>query len=345
MGGRAPWRAQRPPRTHEWLQIADAWKGDPPSRVWFVAHPLRTDLALVDPSSVRLLRQDRHPDAVRWLVTGLRPEALDWYEITRPNWIALRGWALTPETAGTATRDGRGLDVGPISALVRPLGEPALLLLGGRHLGEAGAPPARVTIQFGDTPLDSFDVAASPREFLRFVEVPRRSAAPQYVPLTITAATSGRSTAPVAIEQFDYQPASSVIAGFGRGWHEPELDPRRGLQWRWTSAEADLHIRAQGDVRVTVAGESPLRYFDSPARLRLRAAGLDVGERSLAADYREAFCIPHQLLKASSGRLTLATDLTFVPRDRDGSADARTLGLRVFDVKVVPANCGSQPAR
>jgi hypothetical protein len=296
MNRRVGWRQMPAPVRREWLQIAEVWQSAPASRVWFVAHPRRTDLALIDPSSLRLLGTYRHPDAVRSLVAGSRPSGLDWYEISRPNWIALEGWALTPETAGIATRDRRGPDAQPITALVRPLAEAAAVVIGGRHLGASDAGPARITVRVDGRTVRSFVVQASPRDFLELFTLPPAVQSNNYVALTIAALGANGAPAPVAIEQFEYQPVSAAVFGFGRGWHERELDERRALMWRWTAARADLHIAALGDVRVQIAGESPERYFDGPARLTLHAGNALVAQRTVDADYGEVFCVRRDVL-------------------------------------------------
>jgi hypothetical protein len=336
---RAPWRWIRPKRDREWLQIAKAWRSGTVDRLWFVASARRADLALVDPRSLRLLREYRQPPEARWLLSGLRPAALNWYEIRRPNWIALEGWALTPETAGIATRDGKGPHLAPIAALVRPLDRPAIIVVGGRHVGPPGSAAARVTVELAGREIDRFEANAIDRTFLRTIVVPPAHPARDYAQLTIGSTTTDGAVVPVAIEQFDYQPADTVVFAYGDGWHEMELNPRTGLRWRWTAANADLRIHAPGDVRVSLTGESPRRYFRRPARLIVRAGDTVLAERDLLGDYHEDVCVPGGLLQATHGRLTVATDRTFVPRKRSGSPDARELGLRVFAVDVSPADC------
>ena len=82
------------------------WNGGGRRPVWFVADPPRSDLAL--------FRRQRPPVRYRWpfdipfVLGGVRPNEMDWYEIDPPDWYLGEGWALTPETAGVAREDGRG---------------------------------------------------------------------------------------------------------------------------------------------------------------------------------------------------------------------------------------------
>jgi hypothetical protein len=44
--------------------------------------------------------------------------------------------------------------------------------------------------------------------------------------------------------------------------------------------------------------------------------------------------VPAAALAASDGILTIETDQSFVPSQRSGSRDRRTLGLRIFEMKI-----------
>ena len=99
-------RLSAPPK-HEWLELVKYWNGGGRRAVWFVADPLRTDLALVDHRDARLVRY-RWPFEYHALVGGVRPDVIDWYRVRDPAWYLGEGWALTTETAGLAEEDGRG---------------------------------------------------------------------------------------------------------------------------------------------------------------------------------------------------------------------------------------------
>ena len=91
------------PPKHEWLELVKYWNGGGRAPVWFVADPLRSDLALV--------RYAGRPTLYRWplespvLIGGVRPNEMDWHTIPPPDWYLGEGWALTPETAGIARED------------------------------------------------------------------------------------------------------------------------------------------------------------------------------------------------------------------------------------------------
>jgi hypothetical protein len=88
-----------------------------PGPLWFLADPRRIDLALVDPVSRRVRgRYEWTSDAPRF-IRGTRPDAVTWHEVAAsPGWFAGEGWALSPELAGVATRDGTGLSRGALRA-------------------------------------------------------------------------------------------------------------------------------------------------------------------------------------------------------------------------------------
>ena len=53
-----------------------------------------------------------------------------------------------------------------------------------------------------------------------------------------------------------------------------------------------------------------------------------------ASDFSLRVAVPAAALAASDGVITIETDKTFVPHDRSGSPDRRTLGLRIFGLNV-----------
>ena len=101
-------RLPAPPQ-HEWLELVKYWNGGGQNEVWFVADPARTDVALIDRASARVMPY-RWPLQHHELIGGVRPDVMDWYRIRQPGWYLGEGWALTPETAGIAEADGRGPD-------------------------------------------------------------------------------------------------------------------------------------------------------------------------------------------------------------------------------------------
>ena len=93
------------PRDYEWLELTRTWREGHDGETWFVADPRRTDLALVDQAHSRT-RPYRWPFKGSVYVAGARPDEMDWHVLSEPGWFLEQGWALTPETAGIAERDG-----------------------------------------------------------------------------------------------------------------------------------------------------------------------------------------------------------------------------------------------
>ena len=68
--------------------------------------------------------------------------------------------------------------------------------------------------------------------------------------------------------------------------------------------------------------------------MRLRAGTREIAVLTVGNSQDLTFDVPADALAAAGGLLTIETDKTFVPAERDGSADYRRLGLRVFGVGV-----------
>ena len=101
---------------------------------------------------------------------------------------------------------------------------------------------------------------------------------------------------------------------FVAGWHESEANPATGQSWRWTSDASTIEIRGRDrDRTLIVAGESPLRYFDRPPKVTVRAGDRVLGTFSPSADFSETIALPAEAVAASAGRVTIETDLTFSP--------------------------------
>ena len=337
----------------QWLQLARYWERGGSSPVWYLAEPgpdgldRRHELALVDPAAKRLRQAYRWPfDEARFL-GGVRPSTVDWYEVTDPGWFALEGWALTPQTAGVARRDGRGPAQGGATALVRRRPGAATLMIGGRNLGAAGTTDVRFSVSIDGVESDQWVVAPAPGFFLRWVDLPPGSLAGEgrHAQLVVRAEPADRSGAAVdaAVEQFDLQDAGALAWGYGDGWHELEYSPRTGRHWRWTSAQAIIQLAgAVSDLRVVVRGRSPLEDFDAPPEVQLSAAGDVLGRWSPDDDFTWTVMVPARSWQESAGRLVLRTSRVFVPRDRLGGGDGRSLGLRIEDVRVTRLHAGSR---
>jgi len=338
------------PPGHEWLELVKRWRAGAAGPVWYFADPRRTDLALVDRQAQRVRGEYSWPIPTPVYLGGIRPDALRWVEIDSPGWFAGEGWELTPETAGVARREHRGLEQGPITAWVRPRAGAATAMIGGRHLGAGTGPDALVSLRVDGREIERWTATAASPSFLRFVPLPPGSlagSAPWSV-LEIHAATGdGRPTGIVAIDQFDLQddPASPML-GFGEGWQESEHAPRQGLSWRWASGRAVLRVwPADRPVDLEIAGESPRRYFGRASRVQARAGAVTVWRLETGDDFTAVITVPAEALRAAGGAVAIETDQTFRPADRGQGADRRELGLRIFRVTIVtPASSQGRAA-
>ena len=84
------------------------------------------------------------------------------------------------------------------------------------------------------------------------------------------------------------------------------------------------------DVTLTLAGESPLRYYDGAPNLRVSVGGRVLAEFSPTADFSRQVSIPSRLLENAEADVVIESDRSFVP----GGGDQRNLALRIFTVSV-----------
>ncbi len=334
-----PLHIVEPPLRYEWLGPEDYWRGGGTAPVWFLADARRTDLALIDP-------QSRH-DVVRyhWSVEqrpelgGTRPLGVDWYRLQVPGWFAGRGWSLTPEAGGITQLDGTGPDHRPIEAWVRRRQGPFHLVVGGRHLGNAGDPDAQFELAIDGRAIDQWVLTLKDRNFLRFIDVPQGLAgAGPFATVTISSRSADpKRPAPAAVRQFDVQPSSQMIFGYGDGWHEDEFVVETGLKWRWTSERSVLQVKGPTQaVRITLRGESPLRYFDAPTTVKVTAGGSTIAQLKPAADFEWSVAVPADAVARSAGAIAIETDRIYLPGPAEGTSDERHLGLRIFECRVEP---------
>jgi len=336
-------RLPSPPRL-EWLELVKHWKSGRTGPLWFLADPLRSDLALIDPASLQQSTEFRWPLVARPAFGGMRPSAVRWYRISAPGWFAEEGWSLTPETAGISGLMGRGSHLGPIVAQVRRRAGAARVLIGGRNLAGPNDPAARFTMSIDDIAFQQWD--AAPGFFLKVFEIPAgrlsgvRSTSPSadgpLAVLTVqSTAVSGSAAIPTAIEQFDLQDERATMWGYDEGWHEAEYSPAMGV-WRWTSERATLRMAGPPrTVQLTLRIESPLRYFEEAPVVRARAGGRELAVSTIASDQEWSFEVPADALAAAGGSITIETNQTFAPSERGAAADTRRLGLRVFAISAV----------
>jgi hypothetical protein len=270
------------------------------------------------------------------LLGGMRPADVQWYRLGEPGWFAAEGWSLTPETAGMARVMGKGPHLAPIHASIRRRAEPALLLVGGRHLGAAADPPVSFSLAIDGRPLDTWP--QPPGFFTRPVVVPAGALAGTgpYADLTVaSSAAPGGAPVPTAIEQFDLQSPGVTMWAFGRGFFEPELDNQRARSWRWMGEEAVIEVpQTGGDVTLVLEGESPLRYFPAASTLEVWSGEARLGRIELAGDFVVRLGVRASRLQAGGNALRLTASQTFSPAERGGSDDRRRLGLRLFAVSL-----------
>jgi hypothetical protein len=339
--GTNPLPLVEPRREYEWLGPVEYWKGGGAGPVWFLADPRRTDLALIDPAALQDVSRFPWAVAGRPELGGSRPLGADWYRIAAPGWFAGEGWALTPETGGLAQATAAGPDHRPIEAWVQRRSGPLHLVVGGRHLGEPGDPAADFELALDGTVRDRWTLTFEDRNFLRFLDIPDGLApGPGYGRLTIASrsADGDARRAVVGVRQFDIQPAARMLFGFGEGWHEEELDPMTGQRWRWTSERSLLRIKgATGALRISLRGESPLRYFDAPPTVRVTAAGKVMAQFRPDDDFDWTATVPADEVARAAGAIAIETDPVYLPGPAEGTADERHLGLRVYEVRVHPA--------
>ena len=332
--GRA--RFLRAPHGFEWLTLVEEWLKNPGARIQFLANPKRTDhRTLFDPQARQGWVDYRWP-FVEWPhLGGARPGAVTRIEFGPPGWMLDRGWSVSAEVTGVTELEGYGPHRKPSIAWVRGRDGGATLMIGGRHLGRADEPHARVTLALNGAPLEEWTV--SPGFFFRTFDVPARMLVGSgYLPLSVTAASaSADRPARVGLEQFDLQPPGVPMVGAAEGWFEPEYDRSTGRAWRWASERAVLWVRPVGrDVTLTIDAETPKRYFDSLPALRVSIGDTELARLSPSEDFRWDVPLPAALLAASNGRVVLESDKWFVPAEREGAADRRHLALKVYSFSV-----------
>lgn len=358
-----PVPALRAPVKHEWLELVKYWTSGGDSPIWFLAEPERTDLALVDPSSRRLVHSYRLPLNRRFFMTGVRPSGIDWYEIDAPSWFAEEGWAVTHETAGIASADRRGPDRAPITAYVTRRADAAVLMVGGRHL-DPGGESARFDLSIDGHQVDSWVVNPTPGFFLRMVPLPKGalqagvrlspeaanspdgggrqasdSTKGRYARLQIrsVAVDGTHARVPTAIDQFNVQSADRVVFGFGDGWYEQEYDPVVNHLWRWTDRRATLRIHHGGrNLRLRITGHAPAAWLGGPTNITVRAGDMVFRRVTVSQDFELRARVSTEALDRSGGLLTIESDRTFVPDAVLRNGDRRTLALRVADLRIEP---------
>ena len=196
-------------------------------------------------------------------ISGVRPDIVDLIRIdSPPGWFAEEGWHLTPETLNMSERLGRTEGV----AYIRNRPDAALLVLGGESVAAKGASGTRLADDRRST--DRRVGGSGRRTFLQTDHARAGSA-------------GGRRTFQPArrlVQRCRRPPRERAAHAVGvaspnvffvqhAGWNEIEYSKDLQRRWRWTTGRAQTFVNSGGrDLTLTLAGESPLRYFDAPPR-------------------------------------------------------------------------------
>jgi hypothetical protein len=326
------------PGDREWLATVEHFRAGHTRPVWFLGHVSRPGLPMFDARAADRSLTYLFPRDLQKLIGGARVDSLIWHSVQRPGWMLSRGWSLTPELAGMTAEDRKASRVGAPEAYVRRRPGPQRLLIGGRYLGTDHGPPVEITVSIDERPVGRFHSTPNPRWFVHWIDLPNGTDDGQnaYARLVVDARStdSADATELVGLEQFDAASVNAPMFAFMTGWHESEANPTTGQSWRWTSEASSIEIRGMdGDRKLIVTGESPLRYFERPPKVTVRAGDRVLGTFSPAADFSETIALPAAAVSAVNGRLTIEKDLTFRP-SQTGSADRRVLGLRLYSVSI-----------
>ena len=320
------------PVMRESTALAAYWRGGGTAPVWYLSDPSRGDLELVDPLSRRVRAHYTWMFPRDAFISGVRPDILDLVAIdSPPGWFAETGWHLTPETLNISEQQGRSEGV----AYIRNRPDAALLILGGESTAAAGSAPARVSVTLADRSIDEIDVPARGRFFRRINLEAGTLSGEGFSRLVASYKGPDGRPEKVRLTQLMVASPQSVFHVPHAGWNEVEYSDQMQRRWQWTTSRAEIFVNAAGrDLTLTLAGESPLRYFDTPPNVTIRAGNQVLGTAQPSNDFQITVKIPAAALAASDGMLTVETDQSFVPHDRTGSPDRRTLGLRLYDLSI-----------
>jgi hypothetical protein len=239
---------------------------------------------------------------------------------------------LTPEAAGVASAANLGPGRAPIPAWIRRFADRGTLMIGGRNFSRTGE-RARIRIAIDERLAHEFE--ADPGFFLQMLPLGAGALTgpDDYARMAVSASQEG-----VAIEQFDVQPAGSLLFGYGEGWHEHEYNPATGEQWRWTSDRAAIRVRSEGQpLTLTLRGEAE---GARRSRVVVRLAGRTVADETVGRRFSLRLQVPADPAAADGeSLLTIETDGSYVPAEaRWRSNDRRRLGLKVLECALKPVS-------
>jgi hypothetical protein len=320
------------PVMRESTALAAYWRAGGSAPVWYLSDPARGDLELVDPLSRRVRAHYTWTFPREAFISGVRPDILDLVAIdSPPGWFAETGWHLTSETLNISEQQGRTEGV----AYIRSRPDPMLLILGGESTAAAGGAPASVSVFLGDQLIDEIDVPAGGRFFRRLNLEAGMLRGEGLTRLVVSYKDAHGRPDRVRLTQLMVASPQSVFHVQHAGWNELEYSDQMQRRWQWTTNRAETFVNAAGrDLTLTLAGESPLRYFDTPPNVTIRAGSQILSTAQPSNDFEITVTVPAAALAASDGMVTIETDQSFVPHERSGAADRRTLGLRVYDLSI-----------
>jgi hypothetical protein len=321
------------PVMRESTALAEYWRGGGQAPVWYLSDPARGDLELVDPLSRRVHAHYNWMFSRDAFISGVRPDVLDLVAIeSPPGWFAETGWHLTPETLNISEQQGRAEGI----AYIRNRADAAVLILGGESTQTAGGTPAHVSVTIGERVIDEWQVPPGGRFFKRIPLDPGTLAgSDRFSRLVVSYKGSNGRPERVRLTQLMVASPQSVFHLEHSGWNESEYNDQLQRRWRWTTARAETFVNSAGrDLTLTIAGESPLRYFDTAPHVTIRAGTQVLATAQPSSDFEMNVKVPAAALAASDGMLTIETDQSFVPHERSGSPDRRTLGLRIFKFEI-----------
>lgn len=316
--------------------LAERWLRGEPGRAFLLNDPRKGHVRLIDPLS-REVTRFRWPFRRDRFVRGIRPDEVDLVVIEDPpGWFCAEGWALTPDAGGLIHPERRAPQLVPAVAYVRRRPDAALMVVGGRHLAPRLSPrPAVLTVAVDGVPVASWTVRPDPDWFLEFIRIEpgRLLGEGRFAVVTVSARADHGVAPPVGLEQFDVQSVGRPVWAYERGWYLREYDPRTGKLWRWASERAVLRVfPGDGDLTLTITGQSPLAERGDPPAVTIRAGGVEVARLRPGAEFRETVRIPRGILDPAGDLIAIETDQVFVPAEWGLRHDTRRLGIRVFEV-------------
>lgn len=321
-----------------WLRLVDQLRTGQAGTAWFMTDRRRSDVALFDPRARRVVAEYLQDPEVRRLVGQARQDDVRWWEIVEPGWMLGAGWALTPEAAGVTFASGRDPLLVPADGYLRRSPAAHRLMIGGRYL--SGGNAAVVVAAIDGREVARWRVLPTQPQFLQWIDLPagQLSGDGPYALLRVRVESAGDAAVPprIGFEQFDFASAGTVMAGYGAGWHGPEADVDTGAAWRWAGPRASVMVSAGGNtVRLRLAGESSLRYFERASTMVVSVDGAESGRFTVDDDFTTVVEIPADGFSSDPGEVMITMDQMFVPAEREATPDRRELAQRFYVVEVV----------